>query len=127
MQTRNRVLNAWATNPDLKITRKFETSSWRRIHPESGTITGRVVQASLEYSVRKTYEVIIQEREHADNFRAMSVSNREMFQYITRAMLTGKMLRLEYIRLFSPHAGVASFFLNYMTSFRIVSAEILPD
>jgi len=96
MKTKNQVLGAFPVQPDLKIEPSFRVSSWQALHPEAGVITGRVVQASLEYPVRKTYEIIIQERENANNFRAMSVNNGDMFRYINRAMLTGKQLRIEY-------------------------------
>jgi hypothetical protein len=127
MKTKNQVLGAFPVQPDLKIEPSFRVSSWQALHPEAGVITGRVVQASLEYPVRKTYEIIIQERENANNFRAMSVNNGDMFRYINRAMLTGKQLRIEFIRLHRPHSRFLSALFNYMTNYRIISVEILSD
>ena len=127
MKTKNQVLGAFPVQPDLKIEPSFRVSSWQALHPEAGVITGRIVQASLEYPVRKTYEIIIQERENANNFRAMSVNNGDMFRYINRAMLTGKQLRIEFIRLHRPHSRFLSALFNYMTNYRIISVEILPD
>ena len=127
MKTKNQVLGAFPVQPDLKIEPSFRVSSWQALHPEAGVITGRIVQASLEYPVRKTYEIIIQERENANNFRAMSVNNGDMFRYINRAMLTGKQLRIEFIRLHRPHSRFLSALFNYMTNYRIISVEVLSD
>jgi hypothetical protein len=127
MRTKNEVLNVFPVQPDLQIEPQFRIPSWSAVHPEAGMITGRVVQASLEYPVRKTYEVVIQESQNANNFRAMSVNDREMFQYITRAMLTGRLLRIEFTRLWGPHAGALTKLFNYMSSYRVISVEILPN
>jgi hypothetical protein len=127
MKTTNRLLNIFPVQGDLKIEPGFKISAWPRLHPQAGVITGRIVHASLEYPVRKTYEVIIQESENANNFRAMSVNDREMFQYITRAMLTGKRMRIEFMRLHGPHGQALTALFNYMTDFRIISVELLND
>ena len=127
MRTRDRVLRGFPTIPNLRIDPSFRIPSWSELHPESGVITGRVVQASLEFSVRKSYEIIIQENQNGDNFRAMSVNDGNMFRYIMHAMLTGKLLRIEFVRLYRPHAAVLSFIFNYMTDFRIISVEIIGD
>lgn len=127
MQTRNQALNVFPVQSDLQIEPSHSVPSWRGVHPEAGTITGRVVQASLEYPVRKTYEVIIQESQNANNFRAMSVNDGEMFRYITRAMLTGKLLRIEFVQLYRAHGRFKSWLLNYMTNFRIVSVSVVDD
>jgi len=125
MRTRNKVLDSFAVIPNLKIDRQFQIAAWARLHPEAGVITGRIVRASLEFSVRKTYEVIIQESQNADNFLALSVSDGRMFRYITQAMLTGKLLRVEFMRLYKPHSKLLSALFNYVTDYRIISVEIL--
>lgn len=126
-KTTNKVLDAFATVPNLKIKPRYRISSWSGLHPEAGIITGRVVRASLEYSLRKTYEVIIQESENADHFRAMSINDGRLFRYVTQAMLTGKLLRIEYVRLFQPHSRFLSALFNYMTDYRIISVEIAEE
>jgi hypothetical protein len=127
MKTTNRLLNIFPVQADLKIEPSFKISAWPRLHPEAGVITGRIVHASLEYPIRKTYEVIIQESENANNFRAMSVNDQQLFQYITQAMLTGKQMRIEFIRLYRPHGRALTALFNYMTDFRIISVELLND
>jgi hypothetical protein len=125
MNTRNEVLDVFATQPDLNIEPNFSIPAWSGIQPEVGVINGRIVQASLEFPIRKSYEVIIQESENANNFRAMSVSDAKLFNYITRAMLTGRQLRIRYMRLYGPHAGLMTSMLNYMTSMRIISVDVI--
>lgn len=127
MQTGNQALAVFPTQPNLQINRRYSIPAWTRIQPESGVITGRIVQASIEFPVRKTYEVIIQESENANNFRAMSVSDRGLFQYINQAMLTGKRVRVSYVRLFGPHASVMSTLFNYLTNMRVTAVEIIDD
>jgi hypothetical protein len=125
MRTNNQVLNVFPITPDLQIEKSFQLRSFTRLRPEAGYINGRVVQASYEFPLRKTYEVIIQESENANNFRAMSVSNGRMFRYITRAMLTGKLMRIGYMRLLRPEGAVLSTFFNYLTNFRVISVELV--
>jgi hypothetical protein len=125
MNTANQVLEAFPVQPDLKLEPNFRIPSWSALHPEAGVIVGRIVQASLEFPLRKTYEVIIQESENADNFRAMSVSDRKLFQYINKAMLSGRQVRIEYTRLFRPHGTILSTIFNYLTNFRVISVELV--
>lgn len=127
MHTTNKVMMVFPVQADLQIERSFRIGSWQALHPEAGVITGRVVQASVENPLRKTYEIIIQEQKNANNFRAMSVNSGRLFRYITQAMLTGRQLRIEYVRLWQWHADVLSFLLAYATDFRIISVEILDQ
>lgn len=124
-KTRNYASAAFAVNPNLQIPRSFQVRSWRSIQPEAGSITGRIVKASFENPLRKSYELIIQESENADNFRTMSVNDGDLFRYISQAMLTGKLMRIEYVRLFRPHAVALSTLFNYATHYRVVSVTLL--
>jgi hypothetical protein len=125
MRTNNQLLAAFPVQQNLKIDNSYRIPSWSAVHPEAGTITGRVVQASVEYPLRKTYEIVIQESQNANNFRAMSVSDADMFVYIQRAMLTGRPMRIEFVRLYRPHGTLMSALFNYMTSLRVISVELL--
>jgi hypothetical protein len=127
MKTKNQVLEAFPTQPNLKLDPSFRIRTWAGVLPEAGVITGRIVQASIEYPVRKTYEVIIQESENANNFRAMSVSDVRLFQYITHAMLTGRLVRIHYVRLYNPHGALMSTLLNYLTNFRVSAVELVEN
>lgn len=118
---------AFKVNPNLNLPSSFRVPAWSRIHPEAGSITGRIVKASMENSLIKSYEVIIQESENSDNFRAMSVNDGALFRYITQAMLTGKKMRIEYIRLYRPHSWFLSTILNYATQYRVISVNLLND
>src|SRR5262249_47476245 len=117
-------LDVFPIQPDLKVDDSYALSTWKRAYPESGVVKGRVVQASLEYPFRKTYEVIIQESENANNFRAMSIHDGRLFRYISRAMLTGKPMVIEYVRLYQAHGRFVSTLFNYMTHYRIVAAKL---
>lgn len=126
-QTHNLAAAAFAVNPNLNLPSNYRVASWTGIHPEAGSITGRIVKASMENHLIKSYEVIIQESENADNFRAMSVNDGAFFRYITQAMLTGKKMRIDYIRLYRPHSWLLSTLLNYATQYRIISINLLDD
>lgn len=126
-KTNNLAEAAFAVNPNLNLPSSFRVPAWARIHPEAGNITGRIVKASMENLLIKSYEVIIQESENSDNFRAMSVNDGALFRYITQAMLTGKKMRIEYIRLYRPHSWFLSTLLNYATQYRIISVDLLND
>jgi hypothetical protein len=127
MRTRNHVQQVFPIMPNLKIEPHFQISSWSQFHPESGHITGRIVGASSVNVLIKSYEVIIQEGENASNFRAMSISDGDLFRYITRAMLTGKRLRIEYVRLFGLHAQTVAFFWNYLTEYRVIAVDVIDQ
>jgi hypothetical protein len=126
-RTSNTLLDAFPVDPNLALATSFRIPSWKALHPESGFISGRIVRASLENSLRKTFEVVIQENENSDSFRAMTVSNEGLFRYITHAMLTGRQLRIEYIRLFSRHSALIQSIWTHMTDYRIIGVEIIPD
>lgn len=126
MRTTNMILDAYPVSPNLPIEPVFRISSWARMHPEAGFITGRVVRASLENSLRRSYEIVIQESQNTNNFRTMSIADHDLFRYITHAMLTGKLLRLEYIRQFRAHAAISQTIWTYMTAFRIIGVEVMP-
>ncbi len=127
MSTNNQLENIFPVQPNLQLAPRFEIPAWRAIQPEAGYITGRIVRASTESWLIKSFEVIIQEGENANNFRAMSVSDQDLLNYIAQAMLTGRKQKIGFIRLHQPHARLKSAIFNYATQYRIVSVELLDS
>jgi hypothetical protein len=124
MKTRNHLQGIYPIQEDLEIQPSFHIPNWAALNPEAGQIQGRVVRASLVYPFRKSYEVIIQEGVNANNFRAMSVSDGDLFRYITRAMLSGRQMRISYMRLYGPHGALKTFLLNYRSNYRIIGVDL---
>ena len=96
-----------------------------RINPENGRIpSARVVKATLDHSLLKTYEITVQQTIGGNNWRRLSVDNKEMFDHIVMAMRTGRLVSLTYTELWSVEAWVKSL-IGYTTPYRVASIEIL--
>lgn len=99
----------------------------RRLHYASGSVKGRIVQASLNGVVRRTWELVIQVGNSGDVFERLSVNDRELFEFALRAMSTGRFLQIGYYQLFSPIAAPYRLILGYNTNSRVHSIEVLSD
>jgi hypothetical protein len=87
-----------------------------------GDIVGRVVKASLDHVILKTFEVTIQNQ--LDNsFSYLSVDDPQVFDALVRAMMSGRILKIGYIRLFGLQARLLSLVRGYDTADRIVSVD----
>jgi hypothetical protein len=96
-----------------------------RVNPENGRIpSARVVKATLDHSLLKTYEITIQQTIGGNNWRRLSVDNKEMFDHIVMAMRTGRLVSLTYTELWGIEAWAKSL-IGYTTPYRIASIEIL--
>lgn len=91
----------------------------------SGYYDGRVVQASVEGVVRNAYEVIFQVGRSGRKFVKLGVPDRTLFEFIVKAMATGKMMRLSYYQLFGPVAAPSQLLYGYDNLFRVYRAEVL--
>jgi hypothetical protein len=112
---------------DYLVQKHFEIRSWLPlwINPEQGHIVGRVVMASLEHFVFKTYEVTIQRNGLGTSLTKLSLNDSDLFKQVVRAMLTGKVLRIGFIRLPGWYGKLLSVLRGYDTNFRILSVDIL--
>jgi hypothetical protein len=126
--TTNFLKNMWKVDPSLPIEPNWK-AAWYRI-PISSTLTrergfvlGRVVSAMLKDPIRKTYEIIVQQGDLASNFRALSVSDPELFDYIVRTMFTGRIVRVEYVKIF-PLSVIASELSGYETEYRVMRVSV---
>lgn len=95
------------------------------INPAEGFVEGRVVKASLDHFIRKTYEITFQKGKFGNNFLRLSVNSREMFDHLILSMLTGELVRVGYVRLFNIQNWFASLMFAYTTNYRVTSVEIL--
>lgn len=127
-QTRDYLLGIFPINPSLAIEKKHVLRSslggGKYFNREKKTIVGRIVKATLEQPIRKVYEVVIEEGLTGNSFLRMNVDDSDMFDYIVQAMLTGKMLRIEYVRFYGFEGVIPSEIFNYNTNFRITSVEL---
>ena len=96
-----------------------------RVNPENGRIpSGRVVKATLDNKFFKTYEITVQQTIGNNNWRRLSVDNKEMFDHIVMAMRTGWLVSITYTELWGVEAWVKSW-IGYTTPYRVASIEIL--
>ncbi|NJL24049.1 MAG: hypothetical protein HC902_01925 [Calothrix sp. SM1_5_4] len=130
--TRNYVQDVYRTNPGLTAPTYYslETGALpiaRRVNPAEGFAEGRIVKASLDHYFRKSYEITFQQGRMGSNFIRLSVNNSAMFDHLVLAMLTGKPVRLGFLRLFNIQNWAASIFFAYGTAYRVTSVELLSD
>ena len=128
-RTRHFVEGIYPVNPGANLPPSFKlddsgfpTAGW--INIKRGFVDGRIVSASLDHWLRKSFEVTIQAGELGNNFRRMSVSSQEMFNYILATMLTGRMARIGYIELLGFENAILQVGKDYDTPYRIVSVEL---
>lgn len=127
-KTDNYLLNMWKVNPSIPLQKSMSTDegifNTTTFTPEKGIIQGRVVSASVESIFLKTYEVTIQLETSGNDFRRMSVSDSDLFNYIVRCMLSGRLLEIEYIKLMAVLRPLSDL-RGYSTDFRIVKVTPL--
>jgi len=131
--TRHFVRGIWKVDPKLKIEPSREVKWYRipvsrHLTAEKGIVEGRVVKATLEDPIRKTFEITVQQGERSDNFRPLSVSDPDLFDYIVRTMFTGRMVRIEYVKIFAL-SNIASNLAGFETYYRVTKVTLLdfPD
>jgi hypothetical protein len=114
---------------DLNLPESFQIPEYEMpiglsINEGKGFSDGRIVKASLDHYFRKSFEVVIQEGVNGNNFRRMSVANQDMFNYIIKAMQTGRMLHIGYVQITGLEEEFVDIAKSYDTNFRIVSVEL---
>jgi len=129
-QTKNFVEGIYPINPDAKIAHSYHISESQipfsgSLNIKRGFIDGRVVKASLDHLLRKSFEVTIQEGKLGNNFTRMSVDNQEVFNYILAAMLTGKLVHIEYLELIGFEASLVRVMRDYDTPYRVIGVELM--
>jgi hypothetical protein len=97
------------------------------LNPAEGFLEGRVVKATINNPLRKTYEVDIQLSSSGSDFTRMSVDDSAMFDHLVLSMLSGRMMRFGFVRLFAFGEGWISTLMGYQTLYRITSIELLPQ
>jgi len=127
--TSNFVEGIYSINPSLDIPKSYKVPSYDlpiagTFNKDRGFKEGRIVTASLDHYVRKSFEVTLQEGPYGNNFRRMSVSDQEMFDFIVKAMLTGKMVRVEYVKITDIENEILRIGKSYDTPYRVVSLEV---
>jgi hypothetical protein len=130
--TLNYVQKIFPIDPDLPAFKFFSLDKGEMpvataVNPAEGYTKGRVVKASMDHLIRKTYEITFQQGAHGTNFTRLSVNSSEMFDHLVLSMLTGKQVRIGYLRMFSWEGFWVSAVRGYKTYYRVTSVEILPD
>jgi hypothetical protein len=131
-ETRNFTQKMWRVDPNLKAPTFYsleqgELPVARHVNPAVGYTEGRVVKATMDHYLRKTYEITLQQGRFGNNFARMSVNDSEMFDALVLSMMTGRLVRIGYLRLFDVYAWLSSIVWAYQTSYRITSVELLSD
>ncbi len=99
----------------------------RNFHYAQGSLEGRIVKASLNGIVRKTYEIIMQVGHAGDVFRAFSISDKDLFDFAIKTMATGRFVRVSFYELFSIVAIPQALVRGYDTDYRVFRIEVLPE
>ena len=127
----NYLIRVYPVNRDiLKVGDFYESDGMvlsRTIPYQKGYIDGRVVKASLDGVIRKAHEVLIQQGAGGDVFSRLSVDDNRVFDFIVKAMLSDRFLRIHYVRMFSTMAAPINAITGYDTSFRVFRVDIIDD
>jgi hypothetical protein len=123
------IEGTYPVNENLKIEKSIRLPDnampiARLLHRRSAFIPGRVVSAELQNIIRKSFEVIIQEGPSGSAFRKMSVSDQSIFDFLIKAMLSGKLLNLEYLEITGAENEILRIGKDYDTRFRIVGVQV---
>jgi len=97
----------------------------KNFHYKMGFKDGRVVDAVLNGVVRDTYELLIQLGDSGNNFMRVSVTYRDMFDFIVECMASGKLLRIYYLELFGMEGTPKSLIFGYQTDYRVYQVDVL--
>ena len=62
-----------------------------------GVRVGRVVKVAHKGTINKTYEVLIQMGDSGNQFKNMSVTSQEMFDYLVKVLKSGKSVKIHYV------------------------------
>lgn len=127
--TKNFVEGIYRLNPNIKMAsaidgRESASELPARLNREEGYIEGRVVKASLDHPLRKSFEITIQEGPLGSNFKQMSVSSQDVFNYIVQTMLTGKLVRIGYLKLQGLENDIYLIGKDYDTAYRVITVEL---
>lgn len=127
-ETENILQRIYPTDGDLPLDQKrFEipVDMPERLVPAYGSYVGRVVMASYDGIIRKAYEVVIQLGSSGDVFRKLSVSDRQLFNFIVQTMARNRMVRVHFFRHFAPVGTAINVVEGYDTYFRVFRVEVL--
>lgn len=131
LESSNYIDKVYLVEPDIlkpgAVYESNEISFARSVHYGAGSFEGRIVKASLEGIVRKAHEFIIQVGNTGDLFRAVSVSDEELFKFGIQAMSTGRYLQIGYYQLYSPLASPFNLLFGYNTDLRAHRIEVITD
>jgi hypothetical protein len=125
--TKNFVEGIYPVNESLELQPSFTATGSELpvgLNREQGYVNGRIVKASLDHVIRKSFEIVIQEGPLGNNFRRMSVSSQEMFDYIIKVMLTGREVRVGFLRLLGAENTLYRIGKDYDTAYRVTSVQL---
>jgi hypothetical protein len=130
--SRNYLSKVFVVDPDrLKVGDSYDATEDMLIagifHYSTGSVEGRIVEASMDGVIRKRYELIVQTGSAGDIFRQISVSDGKLFRYCLQAMSTGRYLKIDYFELLSPLAVPIDLIRGYNTYLRANKVEIIDD
>ena len=91
----------------------------------TGYFIGRVVKASLDNVVRKAHQIVVQQGVGGAIYNQMSVPNHKLFDFIVRAMATGKYMRIYYYELMEPFAFPDNLTHGYKTNHYVYKVQLL--
>jgi hypothetical protein len=77
--------------------------------------------------LREIYEVLIQVGDSGNDFRRMNVAYTDMMNFILDAMLTGRLLRISFLKLLDFEATPEHTIEGYTTPFRVVGIQVLDQ
>lgn len=126
----NYVKRIWKTNANYKVAKEYKLDknaflTGEELYAKESYVEGRIVKASMDHLLRKTYEVIIQEGNYSPSYVAMTINDPDMFDHVVKCMLSGKLLRIGYVKLFAFQGFIASAVRDYDTYYRITSIETI--
>lgn len=91
----------------------------------TGFYVGRVVQASLNNVIRKAREIVVQQGRGGGIYNQISVPSRKLFNFIIKAMATGRYMRVYYYQLIGPLAAPENLVAGYNTDYRAYKVQLL--
>lgn len=74
-----------------------ETEKPMLLGRSEGVRAGRIVKASTKGNVIDTWEVVLQVGEAGNQFKPMSVDNRQMYDFAVQCLKSGKMVTVSYV------------------------------
>lgn len=126
-RTRNFIGDVWPIDRSIELEESISSRGLpvsRVVTRERGVVSGRVILATVENVVFKTYEIIIQSVAQGNEFKALSVHDPRVFDYLVDSMFAGRRVKIEFVRI-APGTGMFSDLRGRWTHFRIVKVDLL--